>query len=208
MPSIASSSRTTRSARLESRSSSARIESMIAFSAAPPITRSLSRIWFRFSSINRLCIKVRWSVVRGPWSVVRSPWSVVRSRWLRYPDSVASQEATDYGPRTTDSLLSKSSRDVILGHLLVGFGEHLFSAVELDHLAQPEERSKIRNASRLLHIMRHNHNRVALSQLDDQLFDLLGGDRVESGTRFDHQYNLRLDGERSRDAEPLLLTAR
>ena len=56
--------------------------------------------------------------------------------------------------------------------------------------------------------MRDDDDRVVLLQLDDQLLDLLRGDRVERRAGLVHQQHLGLVGQRARDAEPLLLAAR
>ena len=55
--------------------------------------------------------------------------------------------------------------------------------------------------------MRDDDDRVAALELVDQLFDPLRGDRIERRRRLVHQQDLGLDGERARDAEPLLLAA-
>ena len=59
-------------------------------------------------------------------------------------------------------VLTKSPRDVILCQLFIGRGEHLFSRVYFYELAEQEERSQVGYARRLLHIMRHDDNRVLL----------------------------------------------
>ena len=45
-------------------------------------------------------------------------------------------------------------------------------------------------------------------QLIHELFDSLGRDRIQRRRRFVHQQNLRLNRERARNAQPLLLSAR
>ena len=49
---------------------------------------------------------------------------------------------------------------------------------------------------------------VPLFELHRQLLDLRGGDRVERAGGLVHQQHVRLHGQRPRDAQPLLLTAR
>ena len=75
-------------------------------------------------------------------------------------------------------------------------------------LAAVEEAGEVRDARRLLHVVRDDDDRVVLLQLEDQLLDLLGRDRVERGARLVHQQHLGLVAERAGDAEPLLLAAR
>jgi hypothetical protein len=56
--------------------------------------------------------------------------------------------------------------------------------------------------------VRHDDNRIPGLELIDQLFDALRGDRVERRRRLVHENDVRLDRERARDAESLLLAAR
>ena len=74
-------------------------------------------------------------------------------------------------------------------------------------LAAIEESGEIGHARRLLHVVRDDHDRVVLLQLDDQLLDLLRRDRIERGAGLVHQQHLGLVAERPRDAEALLLAA-
>ena len=72
---------------------------------------------------------------------------------------------------------------------------------------EPEERGDVRDARRLLHVVRHDDDRVVRLELVDQLLDALRGDRIERRRRLVHQQDLRLDGQRAGDAQPLLLAA-
>ena len=56
--------------------------------------------------------------------------------------------------------------------------------------------------------MRHDDDRIGLLELADQFLHLQSGDRVESGTWFIHQQDLRLVRYCPCDAEPLLLSSR
>ena len=56
------------------------------------------------------------------------------------------------------------------------------------------------------HVMRDDDDGVILLELVDQLLDLGGGDRIECRARLVEQDHLRLDGDRARNAQPLLLT--
>ena len=75
-------------------------------------------------------------------------------------------------------------------------------------MADIKEAREIRHASRLLHVMRYEHDCVPLFELDQQLFDPLRGQWIERRAGLVHEQKLRLVGEGARDAEPLLLAAR
>ena len=55
--------------------------------------------------------------------------------------------------------------------------------------------------------MRDDDDGVRLFELERQLFDAPGGDRVERARRLVHQQHLRLSGQRAGDAQSLLLSA-
>ena len=59
---------------------------------------------------------------------------------------------------------TKSTCDVILGLLVPRFGEDHFRVSALDQAALEEERRLIRNARRLLHVVGHDHDRVAVGE--------------------------------------------
>jgi hypothetical protein len=48
------------------------------------------------------------------------------------------------------------------------------------------------NASRLLHVVRDDHDRVALAQFVDQLFDAGRGDRIQRAAGLIHEQYLWL----------------
>jgi hypothetical protein len=58
--------------------------------------------------------------------------------------------------------LSESACNVVFRPFVGGIGEYFFCLIELDHLAEQEETGELGDASGLLHIMRHNHDRVLL----------------------------------------------
>ena len=70
-----------------------------------------------------------------------------------------------------------------------------------------EERRHVCDAGRLLHIVRHDDDRVLALQVVHEILDPRCRDRVERRRRLVHQDDVRLGGERARDAEPLLLAA-
>src|SRR5207253_6098402 len=63
---------------------------------------------------------------------------------------------------------SEPSCDVGLGTLVRGPREELLGGPEFDQVAEVEEAGKVRGARRLLHVVRHDENRIALFQLDQQ----------------------------------------
>ena len=56
--------------------------------------------------------------------------------------------------------------------------------------------------------MRNDDDRIVFLQLDGQLFDLIGGNRVQRRGRLIHQDDFRFHSDRAGDAQTLLLTAR
>src|SRR5688572_110634 len=81
--------------------------------------------------------------------------------------------------RSRSRPLPKSSCNVVLGLLSGRVGENLIRGPGLDQLALVEERSLIGNARRLLHVMRDDHDRVFIPQLENQVLDPRGGGRIE-----------------------------
>ena len=82
------------------------------------------------------------------------------------------------------------------------------SLTELDQLPGIQESGQVRGAGRLLHIMRHQHDCVTGLQLQQELFDARGRNRIERRARLVHQQHLGLDRERAGHAQALLLAAR
>src|SRR3954447_1865879 len=114
-------------------------------------------------------------------------------------------------PMGTTRSLPESATDVVLGHLLTGIGEDLLGGVDLDQVPRPtgaldiEERRHVARTAGLLHVVGHDHDGVLLLELADQLLDRERGDRVQGGGGLVHQQHVRLDGDRARDAQALLL---
>src|SRR5688500_9216313 len=109
--------------------------------------------------------------------------------------------------------LAEPARHVVFRLLAIGIREHLLRLVELPELARithvldVEESRVVRDARRLLHVVRHDYHRVALLQLVHGVLDLLGRDRVERARRLVHQDHLWLHRQGARDAKTLLLAA-
>src|SRR6185312_14096752 len=103
---------------------------------------------------------------------------------------------------------SESPGDVRLGARLARTGEDLIGRPRLHQLADVKECGSVRDAGRLLHVMRHDDDRELALELIQQFLDVLRGDRVERGRRLIEQQYLWIVGQRARDAEALLLAAR
>src|SRR4029079_2354462 len=128
-----------------------------------------------------------WLSVRPPISLIvalsrSSSWSKRLRMWslamARFP--LRSRSAEPAG-------------DVGLRALVVGGGEDVLSRAELDQLAEIHEGGEVRDARRLLHVMRHDDDGVVLLELVDQLLDLGGRDRIERRTGLVEQDDLGLD---------------
>lgn len=83
--------------------------------------------------------------------------------------------------------------------------ENHFRIVEFDDLSIEEKRGLIRNAVRLLHVVRDDDDGVLGLEFAQKFLDLKGGDRVERGGWLIKQDHIRICGERTGDAESLLL---
>src|SRR5699024_306224 len=108
---------------------------------------------------------------------------------------------------------AEAARDVVLGLLVRGVGEDGVGVVDLDEVAglagagDVEEPGAVRDAGGLLHVVGHDHDRVLLLELMDQVLDREGRDRVQRRAGLVHQHHLGLDGDRAGDAQTLLLAA-
>src|SRR5690606_13805191 len=91
--------------------------------------------------------------------------------------------------------------DVVFGQLLRRVRKNRLSVVIFDHSAHPKESSVITYARGLLHVVGHDDDRVVPLELQDQLLDLRGGDRIERGARLVHEHDLGLHRDRACDAE-------
>src|SRR5882724_4183980 len=90
--------------------------------------------------------------------------------------------------------LTESPGNVVFSDLLSGIREDFVGSIILDEPPQHEKRGAVRHARRLLHIVRHDRDRVALLELIDELLDLLRRDRVEGRGGLVHQNHFRFDG--------------
>jgi len=77
--------------------------------------------------------------------------------------------------------------------------------VELDHFPVEEETCVLGHARGLLHVVRHDDDSVLALELEDEVFDLRGGDGVECRGWLVHEEDFGINGEGTRDAHALLL---
>src|ERR1700731_3501293 len=124
--------------------------------------------WCKSSSSRARCLVIQ----KSPRSKVQGPRSMRKPR-DRAPFRLWT---LDFGPWTY--FLAEPSRDVILGLLLAGPREDFRSRVDLDQVTVIEERGAIADAGGLLHVMRDNHDRVVLLELEDQVLNVRGRCRI------------------------------
>src|SRR5579863_9345776 len=99
-------------------------------------------------------------------------WSV----WLRRANS-SSNGRNELSPGLTEP-----ARDVIFSFLLRRVLENDIGLVVLNQPAKKKKARRIGHARGLLHVMRHDDNGALLFDPDQEIFDLRGGDRIESRT--------------------------
>src|SRR3954454_9953271 len=129
----------------------------------------------------------------------------VRRSWLLRAALVVPAKA---GTRSVSKgALAEAAGDVVLGLLGLRLDEDRVGVAVLDQLPEVHVGGVIRDARRLLHVVRDQHDRVVVLELGDQFFDARGGDRIERRARLIEQQHFRLDGDAARDAKALLLAA-
>src|SRR5579863_3473761 len=110
--------------------------------------------------------------------------------------------------RTIDSRFSsKTSGYVIFGFFFRRVLEDDGGVVEFDQVAQQEEAGVIGHPRRLLHVVSDDHDGAAALQLENQVFDLGGGDGIQRRARLVEQQHFRIDSQGARNAQALLLAA-
>ena len=85
---------------------------------------------------------------------------------------------------------AESASDVIFCFALLWISEELCRRAHLDELSFEEEGRLIRHAGRLLHVVRHDDNRVVVLELEDQVFDPRRARRVEGRGWLVHQQHV------------------
>jgi hypothetical protein len=159
------------------------------------------------------------SMIRSPWITLRA-FSGSRSSRASTASPSAASRLAGHGEQPDLHMVQLVVKmtvaverhpnlpgDVGLGPFLGRAGENAVGLPELDQLPAIEERGKVGDPGRLLHVVGHDHDRVIPLQLEDQLLDALGRHRVEGGAGLVHQQHLGLVAQRAGDAEPLLLAA-
>ena len=82
----------------------------------------------------------------------------------------------------------------------------LIGLAALGHVPHVEESGAVEHAARLLHVVRHNHDGALFDHALHELLDRQGRDRVEGRAGAVEQDDVRMHGERTGDAQTLLLT--
>src|ERR1700690_1281822 len=100
---------------------------------------------------------------------------------------------------------------VVLCDALLGCREELLCRAHLHQVPgavriHPEERRRLGDPRRLLHVVGDDHDREGGRELLDQLLDPLGRDGVQRRAGLVHEDDLWVDGHGARDAQPLLLS--
>src|SRR5690625_4385055 len=198
------SSITTCSASLVSLFSSAATALTTCFSTSPPMINT----WLRRLSSSSLnfwemcCVCVSWLIFMGATSLNDA------SRTARRASGFIGFFAERTGPNPGwPSLSAVTAGNVVFRLLVSGVGEQLPGFTHFDEVAEVEERGAVGYPCRLLHVVGDDHDGEVLLQLEDQLFDDGGGNRIERRTGLVHQDDFGADGDGAGDAQALLLTA-
>src|SRR5882762_11419844 len=135
--------------------------------------------------------------------MTRRIWSSTRPPIARMVCFRASSSSWKW--RAMTASLPEAAGDVVLGPLVARVGEQLARDPDLDQLAQQHEAGIVRHPGGLLHVVGHDDDRIAVLQLEHELLDLGGGDRIEGRAGLVHQEHVGLDRDRPGDAQALLL---
>src|SRR6185369_11875636 len=102
---------------------------------------------------------------------------------------------------------SEAPGNVILGFLPPRLQEEIVGRPELDELSEVHVRREVGDPRRLLHVVGDDRDGVVLFELADELLDFRRRYRVERRRGLVQEQHLRLDRDRARDAQALLLSA-
>src|SRR6516162_8077176 len=102
---------------------------------------------------------------------------------------------------------TESAGDVILSLFDRRPSKETFGGAGFDEPTLIEERCGVRNARCLLHIVRDDHDRVDLLQLEYEVFKGCRCPRIEGRRRLVHQNHIWVGGGCAGDAQPLRLPA-
>src|SRR5580700_7108703 len=78
--------------------------------------------------------------------------------------------------------------------------ENDLGLVEFDQVAQQKEAGEFRYAGGLLHVVRNDHLRALVFEGEQQIFDLRGGNGIESRTGLIEKQNFRIHRQSASDA--------
>src|SRR5271166_1111536 len=101
---------------------------------------------------------------------------------------------------------AETAGDVVFRFLVRRALEDHFGLIEFDQLAQQEESGEFGDARGLLHAMRDNHLGTLVAKTEQQVLDFGGSDGIERRAGLVQQKDLRIDGQRTGNAKPLLLS--
>src|SRR5437016_14111337 len=93
------------------------------------------------------------------------------SAWLAIVSSMLFSPVSSCSKCDIPQISAETTRNIVLGALLGRAGEDFPRGPIFDQLAEIKESRMIRNPSRLLHIMGHDHNRIILLQFKDEILD-------------------------------------
>src|SRR5690242_6120069 len=102
---------------------------------------------------------------------------------------------------------AETPSDIVIGAAVARCGEYLLGRSDLDQLTEVHESGHVGDAGRLLQVVCHDGNAIALAQALQGLLHPQGRDRIERGGRLIEQDNLRAQRQGTRDAQTLLLAA-
>src|SRR3954454_19964319 len=147
-------------------------------------------------------------------SIARSSESTTRSRPPSARACSSSTSRWNCPRRSADGMASAElAGDVVLGPRVLRLGEDRVRVVDLHQHAGPagaldvEEGRVVARARGLLHVVGHDHDRVVLLELGDEVLDGQRRDRVERRGGLVHEQDLGLDRRGAGDAQALLLAA-
>src|SRR6185369_12711864 len=83
-------------------------------------------------------------------------------------------------PAESGCALSKPACYVIFRSFVGRCSKDFFCLVELDKFAEKEKAGVFRHTRCLLHVVRDDHDRVVLLQLEDEFLDLAGRNRIQT----------------------------
>ena len=104
--------------------------------------------------------------------------------------------------------LTVAACNIVLCAVLARIGKNFGSFAKFDQMAQMEECRSLRHARCLLHIMRNDDDGIFPAQVVNQFLDSGSRDRIKGRARLVHQDHFGINGDGTRNAQTLLLTAR